>query len=640
MLAVEQNLKLHLENLKQYPSPSSVTGIPKVVAATQGSNRVFTGNFEDSPFFRDVYGGETEPDMFGAIRNFNHIGSIDYFKLRLLSRQLFTENMYAASIIGRLVTNIIHEGLDLEADPSKTVTGFEDDAHIEWTSNVEELFSLWSEDKSVDIEENHNLSTLQKVAYTEALIEGDILKVINFDKKTGLPRIRLIPGRHVQSAPNSASLAQGNNKIIHGVEIDSQGRHVAYHVLKDRDLGVLLEAERIPAKGRTSNRDTARLIYHSPPPQGRTRGFPLLYRILQPLSQIGRYATYELKAAEINAALAMWVEKGEEREGSNPLGGPTLRSEEVTTEEEAAKADLPRQRMQGGTMINELQFGEKPHSFTTTRPNVNFPAFKKSILQDIAAALEIPPEILALMFENSFSASRQATIEFKAYVRKEQKFFSTQFNKDIYGQWLLGMVLNNKIKAEGYVNAFKGGDIFGIQGWKKSRFPGYIKQNVDILKEAKAYKEYIDEGLIDRDVAAQELTGADYMTVVKRLKKQNILLAEARDPLLGEINTSVSRVESEAENTERQEARSEPKRPKERTEAIAISALRNLDSSSRAAVMNIFKEDLDFQNLGAVDSDVDEMDLQDREEQLKKDQRKLDDEKKAAETEKKSAEEN
>lgn len=592
MLACEENLEFHLANIEKYPKAEISVDIPTAKSSVDFSS------WEDSRFERDIYGGESSQDAFGLTRDFNLVGSIDYYRLRKLSRQLFTENMYAASIVGRLNTNIINDGLKLEADPSQFITKMNDDEHTTWTSEIEAFFDLWASDKSVDYKGVHDLSGLEKVGFDEVLIEGDVLKRTRFDEKTGLPRIELIAGRHVQTAPNSNDIAAKGNRVQNGVEIDKAGRHIAYHVVVDNELGISFDAVRIPAKGRTSSRETATLVYYSPPPVGRTRGFPLLTRIIQPLAQIGRYSSYELKAAEITSSLALWVEKTKDVQGEFNLG-PTLKTNK-NPDPKIADCEVPRQSIRGGVVINELAYGEKPHSFDTSRPNINFPAFKKSILQDIAAAIGIPPEVLLLMFENSFSASRQATIEFKALVMRDRAYFSKQFNKEIYGQFLLGMVMNGKIKAPGYKEAIKGGEIFGTRGWQKCRFTGFIKQNVDILKEAKAYVEYINEGLMDRDQAAMELTGADHATVVKRLKKQNPKLADARDSLLGEINTSISRVEGKEPKEPKQ-----PKQPKQRMDAREISDAVGLAVYEQ--VIALMGGDVN-EDLESVNTDIDEMD--------------------------------
>jgi lambda family phage portal protein len=508
----------------------------------------YTGGLVDSPFFSQLMGfsGERNLGNFGTKKNYNNIATYDYFALRTLSRQLFVESIYAAQIVGRLSTNIINEGLKLESVPSQLITGFNDDQAVQWATETEELFNLWAEDKACDWEKVHNFSALQKTAFEEALIEGDVLLLFPFDKKTKLPTIRIISGRHVRTMSNSNKIKAENTIVKDGVEIDIKtGEHIAYHVNKashdDSISFTSVEAVRIPIKGPTSSRDVARLLYFNPPPAGKTRGTPVFSRILQPLNQLSEYSEFELEAAKINAALAVWMKKTQDKPGTSPFLGAVKK----TSDPEEDIPSLPKSRIQGGMIIHELQHGEEPTSFDSKRPNVNFKNFRDAVLEDIASSVDIPPESLKLMFTNSFAASRQAIVEFRAFITKARKYFSDQFNKPYYAQWLRGMIINDKIKARGFLEGIKNNDIFVINGWTRARFTGFIKQNVDIFKEARAYKEYIDEGLITRDQAATELTGADFITTIKRLRKENKLLSDAREDLMGEINTSRSVVSKE-----------------------------------------------------------------------------------------------
>jgi len=78
------------------------------IPETSAENTAFATRFQDNRFFRDTYGGESVPDTFGLVRDFNHISSVDYHKIRKMSRQLFTENMYAAGLVNRLVKPHFH----------------------------------------------------------------------------------------------------------------------------------------------------------------------------------------------------------------------------------------------------------------------------------------------------------------------------------------------------------------------------------------------------------------------------------------------------------------------------------------------------------------------------------------------------
>jgi len=542
-------LKGILSKLGYEKKPDPVTAIeaPDVHEESEKGafHTAFNGSFGSSPFAQGVFGGET---ISGGIRNkvdYNHLGSIDYYSLRALSRKLFVENKYAGMALGRLATNVLNEGLKPESIPPTSITGFDDEATVNWTEKLETLFKLYAEDEMVDWERVHNFSALQKVVYMESLVEGDVLIQLKVNEETGLPSIKVVSGRHVATGINSDKLKAKGNTVEFGVELDKKRRHIAYHVLERNKLGFVgTEAVRILAKGRNTGRPNTFLVYESPPPAGKVRGFPILTRILQATDQIETYAIYEMEASKLNASLAMWVEKTKERAGSNPLAGVGKRNAEDAFD------GIPKTSVEAGMLVKEVAYGEKLNSFKTDRPNVNFKAFKDTVLEDIAAALEIPPEILQLKFGNNFSASRQAEIEFKTYVRKARKYFSDQFNKKFYNQWLTGMVFRGLIQANGYIEAVNSGNLFTRNGWQLSKWIGFVKQNVDIFKEAKAYELYIEMGIMTREQAAGELTEADYRSAVKRLLVENEMLALAKEPLPGDINTSKSIV---ADNQQQEE---------------------------------------------------------------------------------------
>ena len=451
--------------------------------------------------------------------------------------------------LGRISTNVINEGLKPESIPPELITGLNNEQTVEWTEKVETFFKLYAEDETADREKVHNFSTLQKIAHMESLIEGDILVTLEIDENTKLPSVKLISGRHVANGFNSDKIKGKNNTVEFGVELDKQRRHVAFHVLKKHENGRRgSEAVRVLARGKTTGLLKAWLLYESPPLPGKVRGFPILTRILQATDQIETYAVYEMEASKVNAALAAWVEKSKPGAGTQPLRGVTKRTVEDQTID-----PTPKVYNQAGLIVHEVAYGEKLQSFKTDRPNVNFKDFKNAVLEDIAAALEIPPEILALKFGNNFSASRQAEIEFKTYVRKARKYFSDQFNKPIYHRWLMNMVTKGMIQAKGYLSAITNGDIFVRNGWQLSRWNGFVKQNVDILKEAKAYQIYKMMGWITGEQAAAELTETDFRSNVKRLKPENKSLADANEPLHGDINTSKSVVSGTNQQEEKPE---------------------------------------------------------------------------------------
>src|SRR5690606_27010734 len=109
----------------------------------------------------------------------------DYWTLRARSAQLFKQNLYARGLIRRLVNNEINTGLHLEATPEEKLLGYGDDALADWTEDVENRFALWGKESTLcDHFELITFGALQETVRREALIDGDILVVLQQDQRT------------------------------------------------------------------------------------------------------------------------------------------------------------------------------------------------------------------------------------------------------------------------------------------------------------------------------------------------------------------------------------------------------------------------------------------------------------------------
>jgi capsid protein len=85
----------------------------------------------------------------------------------------------------------------------------------------------------------------------------------------------------------------------------------------------------------------------------------------------------------------------------------------------------------------------------------------------------------------------------------------------------------------GFLESRNNPSLWYIYGaWVSADWSGAIKPNVDLLKEGKAYKLLIDEGLITRERATRELTGMKYSKSVRQLIGENEQLSEAVQPLI------------------------------------------------------------------------------------------------------------
>jgi lambda family phage portal protein len=478
--------------------------------------------------------GEKYPGGFG----WTELLTADYWTLRMRSTQLFKSNIYARGIVRRLVTNIINTGLSLEAVPDASILDINEDTLADWAESVENRFHLWERTPSLcDYRERVSFGALQAQAKQAALISGDVLVVLLQDPATGLPRVRLVDGNRVQSpfgaTPNLRPLAPGHC-IKHGVELDANGRHVAYWITQpDAKHPFQMKSERLPCIGSTG-RKMAWLVYGTDKLLDDVRGEPILSILLQSLREVDRYRDAVQRKATINAILAMFIKKDTETLGTRPLmGGAVVRGRETLPTGPGRSARTFNFAEQvPGAVLDELAPGETPHGFSSTGTDEKFADFEAAIVYAMAWCLEIPPEILTLSFASNYSASQAAVNEFKLFLNPVRAAWGDEFCQPIYVDWLLSETLTGRVKAAGLLEAWRDPLKYDrLAAWLAADWTGAIKPSVDLLKQANGYEKLIELGLITRDRAARETTGQKYSKNVKKLARENEALAKANKPM-------------------------------------------------------------------------------------------------------------
>jgi capsid protein len=475
------------------------------------------------PVTYENFAGDKFVGGFGDTKLF----TTDYWTLRKRSAQLFEENLYARGIIRRLVTNEINTGLCLEATPDEKIVGIDEDELNDWSESVETRFTIWGQNHLVcDYKEQMTFGELQKAARAESLIVGDILVVIRQSRRTNLPRVQLINGESVRT-PLGATVRTGHI-IKHGVELDSQLRQVAYWIRQANG-----SFKRLPAYGERSGRRIAFLLYGTDKRMDDVRGQPMLSLVLQSLKEIDRYRDSAQRKAVINSVLAMFIRKSEDRMGTLPITGGAIRRDTGTvTDSDGSRRDFNIAGQIPGLILEELQTGEEPVSFTGKGVNEEFSTFEAAIIQSIAWANECPPEILTLQFASNYSASAAALNEWKMYLNRIRQEFGVNFCQPIYVEWLVSETLLQNINADGLIESWRDERQYAVFGsWVSSDWTGAIKPSTDIKKQTQGYQLLNAEGWITNERASRELTGTKFSKNIKRLKRENQLKVEAARPL-------------------------------------------------------------------------------------------------------------
>ncbi len=481
-----------------------------------------------------VWSGERFPGGFGV----THLNTLDYWTLRQRSAHVFTENLYARGIVRRFVTNIINIGLSLEAEPNAALLdALSEDTADDWSENVENRFEVYGDSSRIcDYAQKQTLSELQTTVLTEALVEGDILVVLKTHPRVHSPQVQLIRGGRVGNPFDRRKLSK-KNKTVHGVEIDKKGREVGFWVNDKRANTSTF----VPAFGSRTGKRTAWLVFGTDKRLDEVRGVPLLSILLQSLRELDRYRDNELRASVVNSLLAIIVTKSQPLMGTRPLSGGAVRNTTAIVGDTTTGArEFGIAEQWPGIVIEELQHGEKPESFDTKRPNVNFGKFEEAVVAAIAWATEMPPEILRLSFSSNYSASKAAVNEFRMFITKRRREFGLSFLQPLYCEWLVSEVLTDRIQAEGFLEAWRNPVLYVEFGaWLRSTWSGPVKPSVDLGKDVNAYVDAIDADLTTHDRASKDLFGVRHSRVLKRLSKERAAIREASVALGPDPNAPV-----------------------------------------------------------------------------------------------------
>ncbi|MCL2410053.1 MAG: phage portal protein [Treponema sp.] len=503
----------------------------------------------------DVFDGDTFTNSFGITRNYLWENGVDYYTLRHRSIQLYIENPYVSGLINRMLRNEIFTGIVPEATPLASVIWPNMDVRererlsTNYSEKMTEGFRLYASNPDVfDYRRQLTFGEFQNQVRLESMLCGDGIIVAHINQQTKLPSWDWINGNYIMTDPEYTP-AKGH-KVINGVELDSHGRHTAYH-MREFD-GEEISFKRIPTVGRKSGRTIAWMVYGCDKLLNNVRGIPLLGNILYMLKDLDRYKNAELRAAVINALLPLFMSR---EKSDTPIrrvtagmgrfehGTPAaVEAEKEDAEAQARSAQPTRQlvaEMHPGTIIENLAPGEKPVSFDTRRPNVNYGEFEKIILRAIAWSRGIPPETLVMEYSSSYSAGRQANNEFNINL----KYFVFKHAKDIgqiiYEEFQIQSALLGEIDLPGFLVCAFDPAQWKLRGaWLKCEWSGLSRPSVDIQKEANAMQKLLKMGVITHDMVARQFSGMDFRAVQNKLEIERTLMASHGFIAATEIETN------------------------------------------------------------------------------------------------------
>ena len=476
--------------------------------------KAFSGSYQN--IFSVSYNGEKNLGEIGPIKDYY----LDYEALRMRSWQSYLESEIAKTVLDKFTLWMVSSGLKLQANPMKVVLESED-IKLESTEAFNEVaearFTVWAKSSMSDYAGMSNLNLIAQEAFKNAKIGGDVLVIIRYIKKQ--VKVQIIDGSHLCSSSiygtdGYAPTLQNGNTMRHGIEINAQGEHVAYHV-RTKDY----KTERIEARSKSTGLRTAFLVYGNKYRIDNYRGIPLIAACMETLKKLERYKEAAVGSAEERQKIVMQIVHQNFSTGENPL----LKQLAKAVDADADTDDLP-------VDINGNQLADTVAA-TTNKSTYNMPigAELKSLESKnemffkefygtnsdiICGAVGIPPNVAFSIYNDSFSASRAATKDWEHTITVNRENFAFQFYKPIYDFWLHIQILQNKLSAPGYLEAAANQNDMVLEAYRNARFTGPMFPHIDPLKEVKAEREKLGSSgahipLTTVEQATEVLNGGD-----------------------------------------------------------------------------------------------------------------------------------
>lgn len=448
--------------------------------------------------------------------------------LRERSRDLAMNAPLGAAAINSTRTNCVGGGLIPAPKIDYDFLGITKEEAKELERQIKREWSLWADSTLCDNNDLNNFYELQQVAFNDWLRNGEEFVLIKYASKPDLNmpyqlRIKLIEADRVRSPSDYSGeyssidqITKDGNRIVNGVEIDKEGRVVAYHIASFYP-GEYLEAKkewtRVPKRGKRTGNPNILHVFNAERAD-QYRGVPFLAPVIESLKQLTRYTDAEIMAAVINAMFTVFITT-EDAEGVQGYGGD---DEEIEEGDDSREDDI----VLGSGTINELRTGEKVQTVESTHPSGNFEQFVTAFCTHVGAALEIAPEVMLKKFSNNFSASKGALNETWKSFKMRRKWFVDDFCKAIYELWFAEAVSKGRIIAPGFFN-----DPLIRSAYLNAKWNGPAQGQLNPAQEVAASVLKIQHGFSTHEDECAAMNGSSYEDNVRALTTENELLALA-----------------------------------------------------------------------------------------------------------------
>lgn len=428
-------------------------------------------------------------------------------RLRARARDLHMGSDIVAAAHKGLRTNIVGTGLRLKPAFDSKYLKLSKKEEERLRDSIYREWAMWAETTRCDAAGLNDFYELQSLAFLSTLMSGDVFALMPMlPRKHSVYdlRINLIEADRCDTPEAKALL--NPERIQSGVEVDADGMVVAYHFSNrhpgsDRVAVSPREWVRVEKYGERTGRLNVIHLFEAERP-GQRRGIPIISPIIESLKQLDQYTEAELMAAVIAAMYTVFVKSP--AEDDDYMHGMEEPETDNQYQEPIPGTSGSNIKMGRGAIVY-LDPGEEVQFANPTRPNPDYVGFVNALLRQIAAALELPFEILTKQFTSSYSASRGALLEAWKMYKMRRSWLAKSFCQPIYEEWFVEAVTKGRIEAPGIFD-----DPAIFHAYTRAEWHGPSQGLLDPTKEVDAAVTRIENNFSTAERETAELTGGSW----------------------------------------------------------------------------------------------------------------------------------
>lgn len=439
-----------------------------------------------------------------------------YERERISSRvhDLVRNDGWASSGVQKLVDAAIGGGWRLSSKPDWFFLGQPREWAQKFGDRVESLWAIHAQDprRYVDYERKLDFAGLLALKFRHRMTDGESLSVMRWRERGGMfATCEQVIDPDRLSNPNWRS---DTEFLRGGVELDSDGAAIAYHIRSAHPGETYRGAQRAiwePVERETEWGRPIVIHHFEPSRAGETRPVSPLAPVLAKFRMLNRYDTAELQAAILNAIFAAFLE--------SPFSGEDIVNsmDAVTQYQDLREETAKRTGLRvDGVRINMLAPGEKFSMPQATRPAVAFAAFEAACIRNIAGAMGLSYEQLAMDWsKTNYSSARAALVEVWRFIAARRQHFASGAVMPHYMAWMEEAFDKGLLEAPPGAPSFEEAP-FAYLG---CQWIGPPRGWVDPVKEAQGAQLRMESALstLEQESAEQ---GLDYHEVLEQRARE------------------------------------------------------------------------------------------------------------------------